>query len=156
MPSVWKKGIGKQHLYQLWHSSQTLNTDKPLASHLTTEYNGHYKPGTSNNWNSKCFDQFYISGHTSPGDSCDSFGWMMISTKATCFYEAGDAKPTFYYAPGTGLANWAMNNPLTGDLFVIQGRPTCNTGPSGQPTTTGTISTTAIIPKVRCGQTVAA
>ncbi|XP_052233684.1 uncharacterized protein LOC127846468 isoform X4 [Dreissena polymorpha] len=190
-------------LYQLWHSSQTLNTDKPLASHLTTEYNGHYKPGTSNNWNSKCFDQirvsiynggvekayilfnatgstkenwftsdriisstwtdlktttkelmslsgdantgreFYISGHTSPGDSCDSFGWMMISTKATCFYEAGDAKPTFYYAPGTGLANWAMNNPLTGDLFVIQGRPTCNTGPSGQPTTTGTISTTA-------------
>ncbi|XP_052816208.1 uncharacterized protein LOC128242861 isoform X2 [Mya arenaria] len=182
-------------LYQLWHSGQTLNGGEPLASHLTSEYNGHYKPDTSNHWNNYCFDQirvsifnngiekayilfnstgstkenwftsdriidsswtdlktaqkeimslsgdantgreFYISGHTSQQNKCDSFGWMMVSTKPSCYFEAGDAKPTFYYAPGTGQANWAINNPGTGDVFAIQGRPTCMGGAvSGQPT----------------------
>ncbi|WAR11992.1 SAS-like protein [Mya arenaria] len=156
-------------LYQLWHSGQTLNGGEPLASHLTSEYNGHYKPDTSNHWNNYCFDQirvsifnngiekayilfnstgstkenwftsdriidsswtdlktaqkeimslsgdantgreFYISGHTSQQNKCDSFGWMMVSTKPSCYFEAGDAKPTFYYAPGTGQANWAIS-----------------------------------------------
>jgi len=44
-------------LYQLWHSSSTLNPNEPLASHLTTEFNGHYKPDYSNHWSDYCIDQ---------------------------------------------------------------------------------------------------
>jgi len=172
-------------LYQLWHSGQTLNQNIPQAQTLTSSYNGHYKPDTSNHWTDFCFDQikvgiynqgiekayivfnatgadknswftsdriissswtdlktaakeifsmsgdantgreFYASGHSDPTDTCDSFGWMMISTKQACFYEAGDKKPSFYYAPGTSLAHWGYTNPGTGDVFAIQGHAAC-------------------------------
>ncbi|KAK3581064.1 hypothetical protein CHS0354_033850 [Potamilus streckersoni] len=69
--------------------------------------------------------EFYASGHST---GCDAYGWIMISTKDTCFFEMGDKKPTFYYAPGQTQAHWQTNNPLTGDVFVIQAHPTCTTG----------------------------
>jgi len=79
--------------------------------------------------------EFYISGQTSATDSCDSFGWMMISTKGTCAFDSADKKPTFYYAPGTTQAHWGFTNPLTGDVFAIQAHPTCFQ-PTDRPTTT--------------------
>ena len=62
--------------------------------------------------NAQTGQEFSIVGHTAPSSSCDSFGWFMISTKATCFYEMGDRKPTFYYAPGTSLAHWGFGTCL--------------------------------------------
>ena len=44
-------------IYQLWHSTNTLNGNNPVASHLTTEFNGHYKPDYSNNWSKYCIDK---------------------------------------------------------------------------------------------------
>jgi hypothetical protein len=79
--------------------------------------------------------EFYISGHTSATDQCDSFGWMMISTKTGCSFEAADKKPSFYYAPGTTQAHWGFTNPLKGDVFAIQAHPTCYQ-PTDKPHTT--------------------
>jgi len=53
--------------------------------------------------------EFYASGYSSPSDPCDAAGWIMVSTKAQCFYEATDPKPSFYYAPGNSQSNWAMS-----------------------------------------------
>ena len=53
--------------------------------------------------------EFYVSGHTASSDVCDSFGWMMISTKSTCNYEKGDRKPSFYYASGLTQAHWGYS-----------------------------------------------
>ena len=47
-------------LYHLWNSTQTLNPHVPLASHLTTEFNGHFKPDFSNHWNDLCIDQVNV------------------------------------------------------------------------------------------------
>ena len=53
--------------------------------------------------------EFLISGHSSSTAPCDSYGWMMISTKSTCNFEKGDPKPSFYYAPGTTQAHWGFS-----------------------------------------------
>ena len=53
--------------------------------------------------------EFYVSGQSSKTDNCDSFGWIMVSTKSSCFFEAGDKKPSFYYAPGTSQAHWGFS-----------------------------------------------
>ncbi|XP_060567789.1 mucin-2-like isoform X2 [Ruditapes philippinarum] len=175
-------------LYQLWHSSQTMNPNVPQAQTLTSEFKGHYKPDYSNHWKDLCIDkvkvaiynngvekaniifnavgadknswftsdriisstwtdiktaqkeifslagdantgrEFYVSGQSSKTDNCDSFGWIMVSTKSSCFYEAGDKKPTFYYAPGTSQAHWGFTNPGTGDVFAIQAHSQCPPG----------------------------
>ena len=44
-------------LFQLWRSNATLNIILPLANHLTSEFNGHYKPDYSNHWSDYCIDQ---------------------------------------------------------------------------------------------------
>ena len=48
-------------LFHLWRSNQTLNSNVPLASHLTTEYFGHFKPDFSNHWKDYCIDQVMFS-----------------------------------------------------------------------------------------------
>ena len=44
-------------LYGLWTGTGLLNENTPLANHLTTEFNGHYKPDYSNHWNDYCIDR---------------------------------------------------------------------------------------------------
>ena len=53
-----------------------------------------------------------MSGHSAVSDPCDSFGWMMVSTKSTCNNEKGDSKPAFYYASGTTQTHWGYGESL--------------------------------------------